>query len=241
MSHVLKTFYLSKQYKQVLAVDSVCINIKKGEIYGLVGQNGAGKTTIMKMIAGLTRPSSGEFELFGSNMLNRQRVKIGYIIELPALYDTMTAKQNLNIMRSLLPSDPRFDVDSVLEIVGLHGAGNKRVRHFSHGMKQRLGIALSLLGSPEFLVLDEPINGLDPIGMREFRELIVKLNSEYGLTILISSHILGELFRLVTCYGVIANGKLVAELRGDSLEKLSLNDEKLEEYIINLMEGQGEC
>ena len=237
MSLVLKTSNLSKKYKDVFAVDSDCININRGEIYGLVGQNGAGKTTVMKMIAGLIRPSGGQLELFGSTALNCQRAKIGYIIETPSLYSTMTARQNLDVMLSLLPGNPRFSINSVLDIVGLQGTGSKKVSQFSHGMKQRLGIAMSLIGSPEFLILDEPINGLDPIGMNEFRGIIHRLNREYGLTILISSHILSELFKLVTCYGVIAGGKLVAELSDTDIKAFSLDDKSLENYIVKLMGG----
>lgn len=238
MSYILKTLELSKHYNNVFAVNSVNINIKKGEIYGLVGRNGAGKTTIMKMIAGLTIPSRGSFELFDSKDLNQQRGKIGCIIETPALYDNMTAEQNLDIMMSILPENPQFNVNSTLNIVGLQEVKNKKVRKFSLGMKQRLGIALSLLGSPEFLILDEPINGLDPIGIKDLRELILKLNQNFGLTILISSHILGELFKLASSYGIISNGKLVAELHSEDIERLSLKIENMEEYIIGLMEAR---
>lgn len=235
--NVLSTYNLSKTYKDFFAVVDVNMNIKSGEIYGLIGRNGAGKTTLMKMITGLVTPTSGNIELYGSGKLDQERRKIGSVIEAPALYDNMTAKQNLDIFSALLPDKPRFDMVKVLDIVGLNNVERKKVKQYSLGMKQRLGIAIALLGSPEFLILDEPINGLDPIGIKEFREIIVNLNREYGLTILISSHILGELFKLVTCYGVIAEGKIVAELRNEDFDQLGIKSEGREAYLIGLMEG----
>lgn len=235
---VLQTQNLSKAFHRELAVDNVNLNISQGEIYGLVGPNGAGKTTIMRMIAGLARPTGGSLTLFGTDDLEAARKKIGSIIEIPTFYDHMTAQQNLDIMLTLLPKNPRFDVSAVLNIVGLQNTGRKKVKHFSLGMRQRLGIAMALLGSPELLILDEPINGLDPIGIREIRELILKLNREYRLTILISSHILSELFRLVTCYGIISQGRLVTELHREEIEAHSESAEMLEEYLITWMEGR---
>lgn len=235
---VLKTENLCKAYHQELAVDHVNLNIPKGEIYGLVGPNGAGKTTIMRMIVGLAKPSQGSIALFGTDDLEAARKRIGSIIEIPTFYDNMTALQNLDMMLTLLPKNPRFDIAQVLEIAGLKNTGKKKVKHFSLGMRQRLGIAMALLGSPELLILDEPINGLDPIGIREIRELILQLNRDYGLTILISSHILSELFKLVTCYGIISQGKLVTELHQADIAAHSETAEMLEEYLITWMEGK---
>lgn len=236
MSYVLKTQNIEKKYKHNIAAKQVNMHIKKGEIYGLIGSNGSGKTTIMKIITGNTMPTSGHFTLFESDNVTAQRAKLGCIIETPALYNTMNARQNLNMVRTLLDKEPTLDISEVLNIVGLENTGKKKVKHFSLGMKQRLGLAMALLGSPEFLLLDEPTNGLDPVGIKEFRKLLIKLNRDYGMTILISSHILGELFKLATTYGILVNGRLVAELQHKDMEKIT-NEGNYEEYIIGLMEG----
>ncbi|MDR0500540.1 MAG: ATP-binding cassette domain-containing protein [Coriobacteriales bacterium] len=233
---ILRTYELTKQYRHETAVDSVNMTINRGDIYGLIGKNGAGKTTLMKLISGLASPTSGKIELFGSTNLTEQRAKIGCLIETPALYDHMTAIQNLNMIKTILKTTIRFDVNEVLDIVGLKDVGKKKVSKFSLGMKQRLGVALALMGSPEFLILDEPINGLDPLGIKELRELLLKLNKEFGLTILISSHILSELFKLASCYGIIANGKLVAEITQQEVENNSFNEKSMEESLLKLME-----
>lgn len=218
MGLVLQTSNLTKKYGKQIAIDNVNINIEKGDIYGLIGKNGAGKTTIMKIISGLTKESEGEVKLFESSDLNRGRKRIGTIIEQPALYPDMTARENLIYYDKLLGITGYKNVDEVLDLVGLSDTGNKRVKAFSLGMKQRLSIAISLIGSPDFLILDEPINGLDPYGIKQIRELILKLNREKDITILISSHILGELSKVATKYGVIRKGKMVDEFLAEELD-----------------------
>lgn len=192
MEYILKTKNLSKTFSSKAAVDSVNMNIRRGDIYGFIGKNGAGKTTLMRMVVGLALPSNGEIELFESKDLDKQRAKIGTIIESPALYPNYTAKQNLIVQQKLFGKVNLEEIDEVLKIVGLSDVGKKKAKKFSLGMKQRLAIAIALINKPEFLVLDEPINGLDPTGIKEVRDLLLKLNREQGMTILISSHILGN-------------------------------------------------
>lgn len=217
MEYVLRTKNLTKRFSKKLAVDSVNINVRKGDIYGFIGKNGAGKTTLIRIVAGLSKPTSGEVELFESKDLDKSRAKIGTIIESPAIYPTLTAKQNLIAQQKLLGKNDMKEIDDLLNKVGLADTGKKKAKNFSLGMKQRLAIALSLLGNPEFLVLDEPINGLDPTGIKEVRDLILDLNKEHGVTVLISSHILGELSKMATVYGVISNGVLVDEFSAEDL------------------------
>lgn len=217
MEYVLRTKNLTKRFSKKLAVDSVNINVRKGDIYGFIGKNGAGKTTLIRIVAGLSKPTSGEVELFESKDLDKSRSKIGTIIESPAIYPTFTAKQNLIAQQKLLGKNDMKEIDDLLNKVGLANTGKKKAKNFSLGMKQRLAIALSLLGNPEFLVLDEPINGLDPTGIKEVRDLILDLNKEHGVTVLISSHILGELSKMATAYGVISNGVLVDEFSAEDL------------------------
>lgn len=220
MEYVLKTSDLTKVYSGKAAVNKVNLEIKKGDIYGFVGKNGAGKTTTMKMIAGLDNPSSGKIELFGEASLDLSRKKIGTVIEYPALYPYMTAKQNVEAQRIFLGIKDKSVTNSILETVGLSDTGNKKAKEFSLGMKQRLGIALALVGDPEFLLLDEPTNGLDPMGIKEMRDLILKLNKERGITIMVSSHIIGELVRTATCYGVISEGEIVDQFHSDRLKDI---------------------
>lgn len=217
MEYVLRTKNLTKKFSKKLAVDSVNINVRKGDIYGFIGKNGAGKTTLIRIVAGLSKPTSGEVELFESKDLDKSRAKIGTIIESPAIYPTFTARQNLIAQQKLLGKNDMKEIDDLLNKVGLANTGKKKAKNFSLGMKQRLAIALSLLGNPEFLVLDEPINGLDPTGIKEVRDLILDLNKEHGITLLISSHILGELSKIATVYGVISNGVLVDEFSAEDL------------------------
>lgn len=217
--YVLKTHNLSKKYKEKYAVDNVNISIKKGDIYGLIGRNGAGKTTFMKLVAGLIFMDSGSLELFESNDLNFQRNRLGVSIETPAMYLNMTARENLEAYRRLLGIPDKSVIAKILDIVGLDIDSPKKAKQFSLGMKQRLGIAISLLGSPDFLVLDEPINGLDPEGIKDIRDLLLKLNKENQITILISSHILGELSKIATVYGIINNGKLIDEFTREQLNE----------------------
>ena len=219
---VLKTHNITKKYGNQLSNDKITMTIKKGEIYGLIGKNGAGKTTLFRIITGLSHKTSGDLELFGKSgekELNMARTMIGSLIESPAFYGSMTAKENLEVSRLIRNIAGKECIDEVLELVGLSDTGKKKVKNFSLGMRQRLGIANALLGNPKLLILDEPINGLDPMGIVEIRELLKKVNKEKDVTILISSHILGELSELATNYGIINNGKLVEEISVDELNK----------------------
>ncbi|WP_449620073.1 ABC transporter ATP-binding protein [Robertmurraya sp. Marseille-Q9965] len=220
--YVLKTGQLTKQFKNQTALNKVNLSIRKGSIYGFIGQNGAGKSTLIRIISGLASPTTGTVELFGCSdgqALNEARKRIGTMIEGPALYPHMTAVENLEAHRLLKGIPGKECIEKTLELVGLQDTGKKKARNFSLGMKQRLGIAIALLGDPEFLILDEPINGLDPMGVVEVRELLKRLNQEYGITILISSHILSELHLLATHYGIIHKGQLLEQLTLDELNK----------------------
>ena len=188
MEYILRTNTVSKKYTNYYAVDKVSISIKKGEIYGLIGENGAGKSTLMKMIAGLVEPSEGSIELFGNFVPQTERYRIGCVIESPALYAELTAKQNLEVFRKAYGLSNKESVQQILKQVGLSQYENKIVKKFSLGMKQRLAIGIALLGNPDFLILDEPINGLDPTGIQDMRNFLLKLNREEHM---ISSHILG--------------------------------------------------
>ena len=218
MSYVLQTSNLTKKYKKQIALNNVNINIKKGDIYGLIGKNGAGKTTLMKIVCGLIHSTHGEIKLFESTDLNKQRKRIGCVIEQPVIYPLMTAREILTYYNKLLGISDYSNIDDLLELVGLENAGSKKTKNFSLGMKQRLSIAISLIGNPDFLILDEPINGLDPSGILEIRELLLKLNYERDITILISSHILGELTKVTTKYGIIKDGNLIDEFESKDLE-----------------------
>jgi ABC-2 type transport system ATP-binding protein len=209
MDYILETKGVSKDFSRKLAVDHVSIKVKKGDIYGFIGENGAGKTTLMRMVCGLAAPTGGEIMLFGSHNLVAQRYRVGCTIENPALYPAMTALENMEVQRLLLGIRERKICGELLEMAGLAGTGSKKAKDFSLDMKQRLMIALSLLGNPEFLVLDEPTNGLDPMGIKEVRDFLGSLNKERGITIFVSSHILGELEKIATRYGVISNGKSI--------------------------------
>lgn len=226
--YVLTTSQLSKKYQKNMALDKVSVKIKKGSIYGFIGQNGAGKSTLIRVITGLAYPNTGTFELFGKSNerdIIEARKRIGTIIEGPALYPQMTAKENLEAHRLLKGIPGKECIGKTLKLVGLQDTGKKKAKNFSLGMKQRLGLAIALLGDPEFLILDEPINGLDPMGVVEIRELLKKLNREYGITILISSHILSELHLLATHYGIIHKGELLEQLSAKELQ------EKCQQYL----------
>lgn len=216
---ILNTKNLTKTYKKKNAVSNLNMSINKGDIYGFIGKNGAGKTTTIKMIVGLAAPTSGEITLFESKSLNQGRRNIGTVIEAPAFVPNLTARQNMLIQWKLLGNKNPAIIDEMLNLVGLDYVGKKKVKNFSLGMKQRLGIAMTLMGEPEFLVLDEPTNGLDPKGIVEVRELLQKLNEERGLTILISSHILSELAKLATRIGIIDDGVLLEEFSIDELDE----------------------
>ena len=222
MDFVLKTNNLSKNYRFFSALKGLSMNVPKGSIYGFVGKNGAGKTTLIRLICGLQHPTSGDFELYGikntDRSISKSRRRMGAVVETPSIYLDMTAEDNLKQQYRFL-GVPSFDgIGELLKLVGLENTGRKKAKNFSLGMKQRLGIAVALCGSPDFLVLDEPINGLDPQGIIEIRELILKINREQQITVLISSHILDELARLATHFGFIDNGRIVKEMSAEELE-----------------------
>lgn len=217
--YVFETTALTKTYSSKNVVDKVSLKIRKGDVYGFIGENGAGKTTTIKLAVGLIKATSGNMKLFDSDNLNNGRKKIGVVIENPAFYPYMSAKQNIEIQRIMKGISDTKITDKILNIVGLSDTKSKPVKKFSLGMKQRLGIGLALVGNPEFLILDEPINGLDPMGIKEVRDLIIKLNKEAGITVLISSHILGELSKMCTAYGVISEGKLVSQVTREELNR----------------------
>ena len=222
MEYVLTTQGLSKHYKDFKALDDLSMHVPKGAIYGFVGRNGAGKTTLIRLICGLQAPTAGTYALYGVDSrdkgLPRVRRRMGAVVETPSIYLDLTARDNLREQLRVLgvPSDD--GIPQLLKLVGLEDTGNKKARNFSLGMKQRLGIAVALAGDPDFLVLDEPVNGLDPQGIIDIRELILKLNRERNITVLISSHILDELSKLATHYGFIDGGRMVKELSARELE-----------------------
>lgn len=219
--YCLKIRSLSKKYGKSVVLDHVNMSIKNGEIYGLIGKNGAGKTTLIRLITGLSRQSNGSIELFGKSSereLKVQRKRMGTLVEMPAMFEDMTAEENLEFLRLQKGIPGKKCIEEKLRKVGLLEKKNKKVKNYSLGMRQRLGIAMALLGDPEFIILDEPTNGLDPVGIVEMRELLKKLNKEDGVTILISSHLLGELYQLVTCYGILHNGRIVEEITKEQLD-----------------------
>ncbi|HCY67301.1 MAG TPA: bacitracin ABC transporter ATP-binding protein [Firmicutes bacterium] len=223
MEYIIETEGLTKRYGKRLCVNNISIHIAKGDIYGFIGRNGAGKTTAMRLILGLARPTSGKIKLFNSNDLNAQRKKIGSLIEAPGLYKRCSALENMKRFSILYGGDDK-EIEELLSFVGLNGVGNKKVGQFSLGMKQRLGIAIALLGNPEVLILDEPVNGLDPAGIKEVRDLLLKLNKEKNVTIMISSHLLDELAKITTKYGIINNGVLVEEIDAQKLMERCKNN-----------------
>ena len=211
---------LSKSYGKAKVLKNFDLSVEKGHICGLIGPNGAGKTTIMKCLAGIILPDSGEMEFFGSaEDIQKNRARMSFMIEQPVISVSMTARDNLEYIRILRGYPDEKRIDEILDIVGLADTGKKYAGKFSLGMKQRLGIAVALAGSPDFLILDEPTNGLDPEGIVEMRELILKLNRENGITVLISSHILDELSKLATNYGFMDRGKIVKEISVEELEQ----------------------
>lgn len=223
MEYIIETEGLTKRYSKRLCVNNISIHIAKGDIYGFIGRNGAGKTTAMRLILGLARPTSGKIKLFNSDDLNAQRKKIGSLIEAPGLYKRCSALENMKRFSILYGGDDK-EIEELLSFVGLNGVGNKKVGQFSLGMKQRLGIAIALLGNPEVLILDEPVNGLDPAGIKEVRDLLLKLNKEKNVTIMISSHLLDELAKITTKYGIINNGVLVEEIDAQKLMERCKNN-----------------
>ncbi len=222
MDYILTARSLGKRYKNFKALNDFSIHVPKGAIYGFVGKNGAGKTTFIRLVCGLQEPSSGSYAIYGTENndpgISRCRRRMGAVVETPSIYQDMTAEENLKEQYRII-GRPSFDsIPELLRLVGLENTGKKKAKHFSLGMKQRLGIAIALSGNPDFLILDEPVNGLDPQGIIEIRELILKLNREKGITFLISSHILDELSRLATHYGFIDSGHMVKEMSAAELD-----------------------
>lgn len=222
MDYILTTNALSKAYGTCKALNAVSMHVPKGAIYGFVGKNGAGKTTLIRLICGLQEPTSGEYTLYGRKNTDKQVVKsrrrMGAVVETPSIYLDMTAQENLKAQYRVLGLPSYDGISELLKLVGLADTGKKKAKNFSLGMRQRLGIAIALCGDPDFLVLDEPVNGLDPQGIIEMRELILKLNREHQITVLISSHILDELSKLATHYGFIDHGRIVKEISAKELE-----------------------
>lgn len=217
MEEVLVTTDLTKKFGKREVVNRVNLHVNKGDIYGFIGRNGAGKTTTMKMVADLISVSDGSIRLFGEKPSEKTRQRMGTLIEAPGLYKKCTAYENMKRF-AILSGGNEEEIQEILRLVGLDNVGKKKAGSFSLGMKQRLGIGIALLGNPDFLVLDEPINGLDPAGIKEVRDLLLKINRERQVTILISSHLLGELAKVATKYGIINDGVLVEEISAEELE-----------------------
>lgn len=215
MNTIIETDRLTKRYGEKIAVNQMSVHVEEGDIYGLIGKNGAGKTSLMRLLLGLTTPTSGTMELFGTGDLNSARRKIGSLIEAPGLYKNESAFENMKRF-SLLVKTSDEEIRTLLERVGLRNVGNKKAGMFSLGMRQRLGIAIAMLGHPELLILDEPINGLDPAGIKEVRDIIIELHRS-GVTFIISSHLLDELGKIATSYGIVNNGALVEEITAEAL------------------------
>lgn len=222
MDIAVKTKNLTKNYGKHIAVNNVNMEVKQGEIYGLVGKNGAGKTTLMRMLTGLSIQAKDHIEMFNESSeagLNKSRMRTGSIIETPSFFPYLSAKKNLEYYRIQRGIPEKNIVEDILKEVGLDQAGNKKFKNFSLGMKQRLGLALAIMASPDLLILDEPINGLDPSGIVEIREILSKLNKEKNVTIIISSHILSELAQLATTYGFIDKGEFIEQISAKELEE----------------------
>lgn len=247
MEYVLTTENLGKQYRHFKALGGLTMHVPKGAIYGFVGRNGAGKTTLIRLVCGLQEPTAGSFTLYGVRNTDKgiaaSRRRMGAVVETPSIYLDMTAQENLR-QQYLVLGLPSFDeIPQLLKLVGLENTGKKKAKNFSLGMKQRLGIAIALAGDPDFLILDEPTNGLDPQGIIEMRELILRLNRERQITVLISSHILDELSRLATHYGIIDAGRMVKELSAQELEAACRKCMRLEvtkaSALARVLDGMG--
>lgn len=240
--YILKTKGITKIYGKNKALDKVSIELKRGEIYGLIGRNGAGKTTLLKTISGLSFPSQGEVFIFGEkiNGENDLLERIGVLIENPGIYINLTAYENMKLKCLSYGIYKTGYIESLLEQVGLENVGKKKTKEFSLGMKQRLGLAMALVGEPDLLLLDEPVNGLDPQGIIEIRDILLKLNIEKNITIIISSHILEELAKLATRFGIIDNGQIIKEVYKEDLleevkDKIEIKTEQVENTV-NVLE-----
>jgi len=233
MTYIVKTNQLTKVFDGKEVVSAVNMHVKKGEIYGFLGPNGAGKTTVMKMLTNLTKPTSGDIEIFGQKLTDQSYEvlkRLGTIIEYPIFYEDLTAKETLELHCEYMGYYDKKEISHVLDLVKLTNTEEKRVKDFSLGMKQRLGIARAIITKPELLILDEPINGLDPVGIKEIRELFKMLCKEYGITLIVSSHILGEIEQLADTIGVIKNGRLITEV---SMEAVNHSQVDYIEVIVN--------
>lgn len=217
---VVRTMFLSKKYQGKNAVDHVTMTVKQGAIYGFIGRNGAGKSTTLKMLCGLAKPTSGDIQIFGTTLQNTvTRKRIGMLIEQAGIYPNFTAYENMKLKANYLGViDPDLKIRELLALFHLEEQKKKKIKQFSMGMKQRLGIAMALLGNPDLLILDEPINGLDPEGILEIRQMLKRFNEENRITMIISSHILGELSKIATDYGIIKDGKLIEQISAKELE-----------------------
>ena len=247
MEYILEINNLEKRYGRNVVIKNLNMHVPKGAIYGLIGKNGAGKTTLIRILCGLQRPTSGTYNILGisnnGGKINNARKRIGAIIENPSICLDMTAEDNLKEQCKIIGLPNFDDVYEILKIVGLEDTGKKKAKHFSLGMKQRLGIAIALVGSPDMLILDEPVNGLDPEGIIEIRELILKLNTEKGITFLISSHYLDELSKIATYYGFMNLNKIVKEISKEELEenfkkKTIIKVNNIKECVIYLEENK---
>ena len=218
VNNIIETQNLTKVYGKKTVLDRIAMHVAKGDIYGFIGKNGAGKTTLMKLLLGMAHATDGTIKLFGSDNLYAGRRRIGALIEAPSFYSNCSAYENLKRF-AILAHAEKQDLQALLKFVGLDNVGKKPAGKFSLGMKQRLGIAIAMLGDPELLILDEPINGLDPEGIKEVRDLLLRLNREKGVTILVSSHLLDELAKITTRYGIINQGQLVEEMTATELTK----------------------
>lgn len=246
MEYIIETKNLEKKYGHIKVISNLDMHIPKGAIYGLIGKNGAGKTTLIRVLCGLQKPTSGNYSIYGILNNNREiaktRKRMGAIIETPSLCLDMTAEDNLKKQYKIIGLPNYDNLYEILKLVRLADTGKKTAKHFSLGMKQRLGIAIALVGNPDILILDEPINGLDPEGIIEIRELILKLNKEKGITFLISSHYLDELSKIATCYGFIDKCKIVKEISKEELEqnfkkRIQINISNLKECVKYLEEN----
>ena len=223
MNFVLETNCLRKKYKHHEALKGVYMHVPKDSVYGLIGRNGAGKTTLMRLLTGVQRESGGSYSLFGvdknSPEIKKERRRIGAMIESPSIFLDLSAEENLKMQYRILGLPSFSSIPEILDLVGLSDTGKKKVSSFSFGMKERLGIAMALAGHPDILILDEPINGLDPEAIVEMRELIIRLNREMHMTIIVSSHILDELSKVATYYGFLDNGLMVKEISAEEMAK----------------------
>lgn len=247
MEYILETKNIKKKYNHFTALNNINMHIPKGSIYGLIGKNGAGKTTLIRIICGLQKATSGEYSIYGISSNSKKivdaRKRLGGIVETPAICSDMTAEDNLKEQYKIIGLSSYDNLEEILKLVRLNDTGPKKAKHFSLGMKQRLGIAIALVGNPDLLILDEPINGLDPEGIIEIRELILRLNKEKGITFLISSHYLDELSKIATFYGVINKGTIIEEIDKNELEqkfrkRIQIKVSNLEEYTKYLEEKE---